>query len=124
LGRLLDAVLALVFASFVVVQHNDPDPAGWMGIYGAAMAVFAWDAWRGAPRWAPLAVAAIALPWAAYLGLRVAGTPGPLDFGIGQGMLAPRVEETRETGGLVIVVVSMVALAVAIARRRGKTSAT
>lgn len=110
-GRAADALLALIFASFVAVQYNDPDPAQWMGIYGAAMVACAYDAWRGVRWWAPLAVAAVALPWAAYLFSRVAGNPGFPSFGVGQGMISEPVEETRELGGLVIVMVAMASLA-------------
>lgn len=119
-GRVIEVVMALVFASFVAVQYNDPDPLVWMSMYGAAMVVCAWDAVRGAPRWAPLAVAAVATAWAAWLGLSVARGDGPIGFGLGQGMLTQRVEETRELGGLVIVAVTMAAVAVGIARRRAR----
>ena len=111
-GRAVDILLALIFSSFVAVQYNDPDPLQWMGIYGAAMIAFGYDAWRGVKWWAPLAVAAVALPWAAYLFSRVVGTPGFPSFGVGQGMISSSVEETREMGGLVIVVVTMASLAV------------
>jgi len=39
--RLLSWVMAAVFALAVAVQWNDPDPLGWMLIYGAAAAVSA-----------------------------------------------------------------------------------
>lgn len=109
-GRAVDVLLALVFASFVAVQYNDPDPAVWMSLYGAAMLAFAWDAWRGVRWWAPLAVIAVALPWAAYLFSRVAGMPGFPSFGLGQGMISEAVEQTRELGGLTLVTVAMASL--------------
>ena len=115
--RVIEVALALIFAAFAAVQYNDPDPLEWMALYGAAMGVCGWDALREAPRWAPISVAAVATPWAAWLGVRVARGEGPLSFGVGQGMLTQRVEETRELGGLVIVAVTMAALAVAVARR-------
>jgi len=32
--RLLSAAVGLAFLAFAVLQHNDPDPALWMAVYG------------------------------------------------------------------------------------------
>jgi hypothetical protein len=32
--RVIGIVLGLVFASFAVVQYNDPDPLTWISVYG------------------------------------------------------------------------------------------
>ena len=38
LTKIISLFFALLFAYFVVVQYNDPDPEVWMPIYGIAVA--------------------------------------------------------------------------------------
>ena len=67
--RLLNGLMAVLFAVAVVVQFNDPDPLRWMAVYGAALAVSTLAAARGSvPVVLPAAVGGIALAWGLFLG--------------------------------------------------------
>ena len=44
--RLLNGLMAVLFAVAVVVQFNDPDPLRWVAVYGAALTVSALAAAR------------------------------------------------------------------------------
>ena len=113
---------AALFLFAAAVQYNDPDPARWMAIYGAAAAVafLATRRLAAAPRFwiAPAMVAAIALLWSAgiFLGLRDPLTPWRM-FDQWE-MKDVAVEETRETFGLLIVAAWM--LVTCVSRSKGK----
>ncbi len=67
--RIVNGVMALLFAVAVAVQYNDPDPIRWMAIYGAASIVTLMTAARGrAPVFAAAVVGGIALAWGVVLG--------------------------------------------------------
>ena len=111
--RVVLGVLAVLYALAAAVQWNDPDPLRWIAIYGAAAVLAARASARRPSRPVALAVAAIALAWAATLapdaldGLRTA--PGEV-FGA-MSMRARHVEEAREALGLLIVAAGMAATA-------------
>ena len=114
--RALDAMMAALFLVAVLVQYNDPDPLRWIGIYGAACLIAAAAAaGRSLPRLWPVAVAAVALAWAASI--MMAGPHGTdyTSMFTAWEMRSPAVEEAREATGLLIVAAWMAVMA---ARRR------
>lgn len=118
--RVVNGLMAALFLFAVVVQYNDPDPAAWMLIYGAACAAATLAAVRGVSPFALSALAGlIALAWAGFL---AAGGARSLDlyahmFDAWEMKSVP-VEEARETSGLLIVSAWMAVLAVHALRRR------
>ena len=113
LFRILNGVMAALFAFAVIVQHNDPDPLKWMAIYAAACGASAAHAVSGAVPLAVVApVGAIALAWG---GVLVSNGP-TLDvfrymFDAWEMKSAP-IEEAREASGLFIVALWMGVLAI------------
>ena len=106
------AVFALFYTFSVIVQYNDPDPVGWMLIYGAAAVISAWAAAASVRPAIPAVVAAVALIWGLTLVPSVARQlPSLLDLTRSIKMMAPGVEETREAGGLLFVASWMIAIA-------------
>ncbi|MQA31248.1 MAG: hypothetical protein GEU82_15675 [Luteitalea sp.] len=117
--RVFNWAMAALFGLAAVLQLNDPDPARWMAIYGAAMLVAAYAGRRGGvPAWAPLLVAAVALLWGLVWSTDVAD-PGIYTRMFEQWeMRNMAVEEARETSGLLIVGGWMAVLALHGRRRR------
>jgi hypothetical protein len=112
--RILNGVMALLFAVAVAVQYNDPDPIRWMAIYGGALIVAAIAAVQGrAPLPAAAAVGLVALVW----GLYWAGTSGTA-FKLYEHMFDSwemkntAIEEAREASGLFIVAFWMLVVGV------------
>jgi hypothetical protein len=103
--RLLNGLMAVLFAVAVAVQFNDPDPVRWVALYGAALAVSALAAARGSvPVVLPAAVGGIALAW----GLFLVGNSGATLRTYQQmfeawEMKNTSIEEAREETGLLIV---------------------
>jgi xanthine/uracil permease len=114
-ARVAWACAAAVFALSVAVQHNDPDPAPWMAMYGAAAMLCAARAAGRAWRMPPLVVGAVALVWCAsllpdavgWLRSPRSGEPVALTMKTDD----PGEELAREAGGLTLVVLACVALA-------------
>lgn len=90
--RVASALSALLFAYAAALQWNDPDPVRWMAIYGTAAVVAGAAAFRPVPRAVGLALAAVALLWAATL------VPGVVSEAALTG-----TEEERELAGLLLV---------------------
>jgi len=107
----------------VAVQYNDPDPARWMAIYGAAAAVCAAELWRRTRLGYPALVGAIALAWAASIAPRVLGVVRFGDMFAEFEMRNAGVEESREMYGLLIVAAWMAAVAVAARLRSARGTA-
>jgi hypothetical protein len=115
--RVPTILMGLLFLVSVALQYNDPDPARWMAIYGAA-ALTCLLALRGRlPRWLPALVGLAALVWAATLAPRVVGQVAPGDLFREMGMATLAVEEAREMGGLLVVAVWMLVLLTAAPRQ-------
>lgn len=112
-----NVVMLLMFAFSVVVQFNDPDPLGWMAIYGAAAVACGVEIRRRTPFPAAAAIAALALAWGGIIALRAHDVPIPSLFASWE-MQDVRVEEAREMYGLAIIAVWMTAITVASWRRR------
>src|SRR5699024_265904 len=105
---ILNAMMAILFLLAAGLQYNDRDSLRWIFIYGGA--AFASVLWFSSyfKRIIPLLILAAALLWAAFL------FPDVLDHGLSmkQSMQSFKmvnfgVEQSREFGGLVIVVIWM-----------------
>ncbi|HVG44687.1 MAG TPA: transmembrane 220 family protein [Longimicrobium sp.] len=116
--RAANGAMAALFAFAAAVQYNDPDPLRWMALYLAAAAACVLAFLRRLPRWAPLVVGLAALAWAATLAPHVLGRVGWGEMVEAWEMKDVRVEEGRETYGLLIVAAWMAVLAVAHRRLR------
>jgi hypothetical protein len=100
----------VLFSLSVGLQVNDPDPARWMAIYGAAALVAALlPAFRQAAAGGAV-VGIVAAAWGAYLGSQVASTIGFSDLFLKMSEKGGAVEVGREAGGLVIIAVTLLAL--------------
>lgn len=109
----LNYVMALTFIFAMIAQYNDPDTFRWMTMYGvAALACILWLKGR-IRKIVPAGIGAIAIIWAAFLMPDVIGqgTFGREMFGSFK-MNNISVEEAREMGGLLIVAVWMLVLAI------------
>jgi hypothetical protein len=113
----LDVLMAVLFALSAALQYNDPDPLRWAALYGAA-AVACIVVWRRPAAW-PLAALAgsIALLWAATFAPAVLPGFEPRDLVRTMKAGTPRIEESREMLGL-LVVAAWMALLVVVGRRR------
>jgi transmembrane protein TMEM220 len=108
--RTLDAVMTALFAFSVAVQFNDPDPARWMAIYAAACAISIVSAVRGVPPLVPsMVVGGAALAWGVVWMATSQSAPGDfLHMFDAWEMKSMPVEEAREAGGLMILMVWMI----------------
>ena len=116
--RVVAGVMAALFAVSVYLQLNDPDPERWMAMYGAAAVVAALYALGRCPAWLAGLVTAVALAWAAVWAPRVLGDTHVADMFASWRMVNGHAEEGRELGGLLAIVLTCGAIAVAAARRR------
>lgn len=112
-----NGLMLLAFVFSVIVQVNDPDPAGWMLIYGAAAVVCAMELARRPRPLLPLGVSLAALIWAGTIAPRVLGKVRFADMFAEFEMKNLGVEESREMYGLLIVAVWMGLVAIAAGRR-------
>lgn len=108
-------VFASAFAFAVVVQVNDPDPFGWITIYGLAATACVLAAFGRGHAAFPGVIAVAALVWAAFLVPRVMGRVEFLSMFGAFEMESVAVEESREMYGLLLVAAWMAVIAV---RRR------
>lgn len=111
--RIASGLMALLFAASAALQYNDPDPARWMAIYGAAFAASALAAF-GRLGW----------PFAATVFLAAAGFAAfwfPQVPWRHEQLL--RVEEAREFFGLTLVAGWMLVVGIAARVRAGKVQA-
>jgi hypothetical protein len=110
--KALNWILAVLFTLFAAVQHNDPDPLGWIAVYGAVAVLCGLAALGRAPRWALIAVAIAVIIWMAIL------APGMLDWArmgfpdIAGSMKAeePHIEVVREFLGLFLALLALLHL--------------
>lgn len=115
--KLANLVMLVAFVFGVIVQYNDPDPARWMTIYGAAAVACGLFA-AGRKQWiVPAVVLAIAGIWAMTLAPAALGKVGFGELFEAFEMKDERVEIGREFGGLMIITVWMLVLALVSFRR-------
>ena len=108
--KIANYVMAAAFLLSVLVQYNDPDPVRWMAMYGAAMIACIlflldkkyWYIFAG--------IGFVALLWALDWAPGVIGKTQFSELFAAWEMKNERVEEAREFGGLMIVVVWMAVL--------------
>lgn len=119
--KILDLIMAGLFAFAAALQFNDPDPIQWIAIYTAAAVLsVAMAARRRVPRALTVVVAVVAIAWAAFIAL---GGPASSEYRRmfdAWEMKSPSVEEAREASGLVIVAAWMTVLFI---RSRASVSA-
>ena len=108
--KIADALLALLFAAFALIQFNDPDPYLWALLYGLVAGVAVLGLFGKLNRRLVYAVAAACLAgllWTA---------PGFFEYitrhtseNILQDMSAerPYIEQTREFGGMVLALAAL-----------------
>ena len=109
--KIFNVVFFVIFVFFAALQYNDPDPYVWIPIYGYA-AVLCWQAFKG--KYYPKAYILGIVIYLAYALFLVFTGNGVIDWAtqhhaesIVQTMKAekPWIEDTREFGGLVILIV-------------------
>ena len=120
--RAANLAMSVLFLFSAGLQLNDPDPAAWVAIYGAAAAACGWMAMaparRLSTRMLPLAVALTAFVWAGLIAARAAGLVELPALFESWEMKDAAVEETREMYGLLIVGVWISASVAASSLRR------
>jgi hypothetical protein len=102
--KLINYSVAVLFATFVAVQFNDPDALLWVFLYGTPIVIAVFAAYHRLHRgviWTALAICFVVMAFV---------TPGLIQFigsdiGIAQAMSdqRPYVEQTREFFGMTIV---------------------
>jgi hypothetical protein len=103
----------LIFLVCAVLQWNDPDPVRWIVVYLAAAFCCFVFAIRRLPVYVPVVTAIVSILWILVLLPFVWGQTIPMDEVFSMiHMYSPGVEELREIGGLLIVTIWMIALAV------------
>ncbi len=119
--KIANYVMLVAFVFGVIVQYNDPDPARWMAMYGAAAVACGLYA-AGRRQWiVPAVVLVIALIWAATLASAALGKVRFGELFEAFEMKDERVEIGREFGGLVIIAAWMAILTVLTFRNSQKT---
>ncbi len=108
--QFVNLVMLIAFVFGVIVQYNDPDPARWMAMYGAAALACGWYA-AGRRQWVvPAIVLVIALIWASTLAPNAIGKVRFGELFEAFEMKDERIEIGREFGGLVIIAAWMLVL--------------
>jgi transmembrane protein TMEM220 len=120
--RIANGFMLALFLFSVVVQYNDPDPARWMAIYGAAALVCVAAFTRRLKWLLPALVGLAAAAWAIWwLPLWWGKTSVSDTFGHMEMVDIP-AEEARETLGLFIVVFWMAVVTLRAIRLRRSAS--
>jgi hypothetical protein len=111
--KLLNLILSILFVVFAALQYNDPDPFIWIPIYLLA-AFLCWRAYKGIYHRSLYAVAiGIYLLYAIYLVFDKNGVISWASEHAAESLVhsmkaeKPWIEETREFGGLVILIAAM-----------------
>ena len=111
--KLLNLILSILFVVFAALQYNDPDPFIWIPIYLFA-AFLCWRAYKGIHHRSLYAVAiGIYLLYAVYLVFDKNGVISWASEHAAESLVhsmkaeKPWIEETREFGGLVILIAAM-----------------
>ncbi|MDZ4705685.1 MAG: transmembrane 220 family protein [Saprospiraceae bacterium] len=108
--KLLHLFLALLFFLFAAVQYNDPDPLGWMLLYGYVAGVCAFAAFGHRNRLVLLAGIGVVMIWTisltpafiAWLRMGMPTIAGSMKAE------APHIELMREFSGLFLCLVILV----------------
>jgi hypothetical protein len=111
-SRILAGLMALLFLASAGLQYNDPDPVIWIALYGAASAVCLAHVMQRSNRPLAILLGVISFVWAATLLPDFVGMVHGPDLVRGMEADRPEIEAAREAGGLLIVVVTMLFVAV------------
>jgi hypothetical protein len=106
-----NAFFLLIFLLSAAVQYNDPDSLRWIAIYTAAAALCLAQYIVVLPRWVPAALLAACLIWIGLLLPKVVGAVSVGEVFESITMRTRAVEEAREIGGLLLVVLWSAVLA-------------
>lgn len=111
--KLLNLILSILFVVFAALQYNDPDPFIWIPIYLFA-AFLCWRAYKGIQHRSLYLVAiVIYLLYALYLVFDKNGVISWASEHAAESLVhsmkaeKPWIEETREFGGLVMLIAAM-----------------
>ncbi len=111
--KILNLIFCILFIIFAALQYNDPDPFVWMPIYLFA-AFLCWRAYKGIHHRSLYIVAIIIyLIYAVYLVFEKNGVISWVSDHAAESIVEtmkaekPWIEETREFGGLIILIVAM-----------------
>ena len=118
--RIVNGGWALLFAYAAAVQVNDPDPAGWILVYGTAAVICLVAVADRIPVRPVFAFAVLALLFSAAAWLTDSGESRPMSGFPPWGPL--REEVVREVLGLLLVAGWMAAIGVWTLRRRATTT--
>lgn len=116
--RAATAVMTVVFLVWVYYQRNDPDPALWMAIYGAAALISFLALLGRLPGLAGRVAGILCIAGAGWIGGALA-TSGEFEAAFGA-FLQDRGEPAREMLGLLITGLWLVFLGLHL-ERRGRT---
>ena len=116
--------LLAMFIFSIIVQYNDPDPLTWMGVYGAA-AILTIAFISDRLHWAfPTMLFVFTLIWASTIEPEVWGRITVPDLFSAWEMKNIVIEEGREMGGLLIVSVWSLFMAIISFRHRNDVKVT
>jgi hypothetical protein len=118
--KIANLVMLVAFVFGVIVQYNDPDPARWMAIYGAAAIACGLFAAGRKPWVVPALVLLVSVIWAATLAPAALGKVGFGELFEAFEMKDERVEIGREFGGLAIIAAWMLGLTLSSFRKAPK----
>jgi hypothetical protein len=115
--RVVNLVMAILFAISAALQYNDPDPIQWFLIYAAAAVVSGMVALRRRfPSVLPIVVGLVAVVWSVWIMTHMHGGFAWHQLAEEMHASTPTIEESRESLGLLIVAVWM--FVVALGRKR------
>ena len=100
--RIASWAMAVLLATCVALQYNDPDPVRWMAIYGAGALLSLVLPARRPAALAGLIVGAVCAAWAISLVYATWGVIGLSDLTGKMSEKGGAVEAGREAGGLAI----------------------
>ena len=114
--KVTNSIMAFLFMLSVAVQFNDPDPLVWVLVYAAAAIACVLYAFQRLNWLVPAVIALVSSLWAVYLFPEMIGNIN--DSSLSDifnffNMKTLGTELIREIGGLLIIVVWMIVLAVA-----------
>ena len=102
---LLNSLFMAAFTLSAVVQYNDPDALVWIVIYLAAAVMCITHFHSARLKWLPPLLMAISFVWIGTLMTSIVGKVSLTDIFASITMKTREVEEAREIGGLLLVLV-------------------